>query len=230
MEPKFQSSFIPKGPVASSAVPESKTPAKVGGILGLIATTIFIISLVGALGVFGYKFYLKQSIVSMGTEIDRARASLYSDDIRQFIQLDDRLSSVGSLLNNHIVLSPLFDFLERNTITTIRFTEFYFSSSPEGLTVRLNGQARGYSAIALQSDIFNSSGHFTNPVFSDLNLDERGNILFSFTAGINPSLLSYRRVIESETITPQLNTLTPPVQEESESTENEDEPITTEEL
>ncbi len=195
MEPKFQSSFIPKGP-AASAGKTTATFSKKKSFFGIIASIIFALTIAGSLGVFGYNFYLKYRISQLGKDIENARDSIQPEVIERITRMDDRLNSTKTLLANHSVISPFFKFLEESTVKNVRFTDMTFKTVEAGLELRLQGQATGYSAIALQSEILNESKNFQNPVFSDLRLDKEGNVNFLFTALINPELLSYGKSIE----------------------------------
>ncbi len=200
MDPKFQSSFIPKGPLVPSSAVFKSQPAKRGTLLGLITMWIFILSILAALVAFGYGFYLNSSIKKMGGDLEAARANLEPETIREMARLDARIVGTEKLLANHAVLSPLFDFLESNTLKTVRFTQFTFKETSDGLTVSMRGQARGYAALALQADIFNKSKDLKSTNFSNLDLDERGNVVFVVDAVVSPNLVSYKRVLESKAV------------------------------
>lgn len=199
MEPKFQSSFIPKGPVASSGRP-TPVQAKQKSLVGFLATVIFALALAASAGVFGYNQFLSYRISQTGAEIEAARAQVDADGVRELVDLDNRLASTANLLNSHAIISPLFDFLESSTLRSVRFTEFGYSTTDKGIELRMSGEALGYSALALQSEAFSASQYFKNPVFSDLNLDEDGNVTFTFKATVDPTLVSYKRIIEQEAI------------------------------
>lgn len=200
MEPKFQSSFIPKSPVASTtsgmlgAPMGRKTNKK--GLLALLALAAFTISVLLALGVFGYKFYLKYSIDKMGADLENARATLQPEVIRELTRLDNRIISSQELIKRHQILSPLFKFLEVSTPKTVRFNNFGYSMTEQGLELSMTGEARGYMALAFQADIFNKSPYLKNSIFSDFSLNERGDVRFSFKAVVDPSLVSYQREME----------------------------------
>ena len=200
MEPKFQSSFIPKGPIATAGMMPSAKAVRTGGLYGYIAAIIFVISLVLVVLVFGYKFYIKGRINSMSSEIAVSQGDLIPNSVRELIRLNDRIKSTETLLNNHVVVSPLFDFLESSTLKSVRFTKFSYSTNPAGVELVMEGQARSYAAIALQSDLFTQSAHFKNPIFSDLRLDESGNVVFIFKAIVNPNLISYQKQVEKLTV------------------------------
>lgn len=202
MEPKFQSSFIPKGPVASSGNP-APDRSRGKNLLGLIASVIFVLAVVLSLGVFGYNSYLSYRISQTGGEIETARAQVDSDAIHELIRLESRISSTETLLDSHIVLSPLFDFLEDSTLQSVRFLEFDYNNTNEGMQLVIAGEARGYSAVALQSEEFTDSQYFKNLVFSDLRLNEAGNVAFSLRTDIDPSMLSFSRIVERESLMSQ---------------------------
>ncbi|MFZ2049286.1 MAG: hypothetical protein WAV25_03265 [Minisyncoccia bacterium] len=204
MDPKFQSSFIPKGPVASPA--SFAAPKKSGGLFGFIASVIFFIAVVISAGLFGYEKYLLSSIAQRGDDLKQAKEALNPDLIKDLLKLNSRINSTQDILSKHTVLSPLFDFLESTTYKSVRYTSFKFTNDKE-LTISMGGQARGYAAVALQADTLSRSKYIKNPVFSDLLLDDKGNVLFSFKATLNPEIISYKRQVESG----ELQTTTPPV-------------------
>ena len=156
-----------------------------------IAYFIFVASVILAIGVFGYRFYLEYRISEMGSDLSQAQAALDAEAIGELTSLNSRIMATKTLVSNHQVMTPLFEFLEDSTLASVRFTDFNYSVEKNVLELNLSGEARGYSALALQSQVFNSSRYFTNSVFSDLKLNERGGVEFTFKTKVNPELLSY---------------------------------------
>lgn len=209
MEPKFQSSFIPKGPIGPSASTQAvREGGKNRSILSYVGIIVFVLSVLMAGGVFGYKYYLKYSIENMGTALEEARTNLEPETISELTRLNSRLVSTKKLVLNHRAITPLFEFIEASTPKTVRFNTFSFTATDAGVELSMNGEARGYSALALAADIFNKSEAFKNPVFSDLKLDLKGDVIFSFKATVDPNLILYSRQIEPATdadINPESN-------------------------
>ena len=197
MDPKFQSYFIPKGPVAST-VPNAPLGRRVKerNLLSFLALIIFTLSIILAIGVFGYKFYLKYRIEQMGTDLESARATLQPEVIRELTRLDNRIITAKQLIAEHQILSPLFEFLEVSTPETVRFNDFRYAASESGLELFMRGEARGYGALALQADILQNSEYFQNIIFSNLDLNTRGDVTFSLKMTLEPSLVSYQKAIE----------------------------------
>ncbi|PIP56015.1 MAG: hypothetical protein CO183_01555 [Candidatus Zambryskibacteria bacterium CG_4_9_14_3_um_filter_42_9] len=204
MEPKFQSSFIPKGPAVTTApnTPLKGRKSEGKSFFGYIALLIFSLSVIFAVGVFGYKYYLKYSIQRMGGNLENARATLQSDVIRELTRLDNRIISSKELIARHQIVSPLFEFLEIYTPQTVRFSDFNYSIADQGIQLSMKGEARGYAALAFQADIFDNSQYFENPVFSDLTLNEKGDVTFSFKAILDPDLVSYQRKVQQIGVPP----------------------------
>jgi hypothetical protein len=207
MEPKFQSSFIPKGPLATTGTVTKTSRVSGRSILGTLAILIFTLAILASLGVFGYEWYLKADIRKMGDSLVGARTSLEPEVIEKISSLDERIVSTKRLLNSHIVLSPLFEFLENSTVRAVRFTSFDYNSIDGRLSLSIKGEARGYSALALQSEILNASPYLKDIVFADLSLNNQGMVNFAFKASVDPSIISFNK--GAEPIAPTASTTTP---------------------
>lgn len=198
MEPKFQSSFIPKGPVAS-ANPLMPAARSNRTFLGTIAVFAFVVSLLLAGAVFGYGRYLLSHIGTLGGDLNQAKAALQPDVIAELVSTNTRISSTRQLLQKHVSLSPFFDFLEASTLKNVRFNDFNYTADTKGvIALSMKGQARSYGDVAQQSDTFAKSSFLKDPLFSDLGLDEKGNVTFSFSATIDASAVSYQKRFEGQ--------------------------------
>src|SRR3989344_7056442 len=209
MPPKFQSTFIPRGQMASTSSGIAQVERRASRtFLSTIAFFIFSASVIFALGVFGYRLYLEYSIDQMSGALEEARAALDPEAISELTELHRRIVSTRSLVDSHRVVTPLFTLLEDAAPRTVRFTSFKFSHEEGKLVLDLTGEARGYSALALQADIFNKSRYFRNPVFSDLNLNDKGDVKFSFKGLLEPGLVSYSGSVSTETFESELELAT----------------------
>jgi len=201
-EPKFQSSFIPKGPIAAASPLAAQYGKPKTTLFGFIGTTLFVLSVILAVGIFGYERYLLSDIGTMGDSLTNARATLEPDTIKQLVSANKRIIGTRALLQQHTALTPFFDFLESNTLKNVRFTQFLYATDNKGIEITMQGQARSYQDVALQSDAFNRSGIFLNPVFSDLDLDSKGNVTFTFRAELDPATVSYKRRLDDMSAAP----------------------------
>jgi len=158
----------------------------------LITLIIFLMTVLASVGVFFYKSYLKNRIEEDSIMLEREKGNFDVASIEVLSDLDKRLKSGRELLDKHLDLTGLFDFLEKNTLNNVRFKSFDFVFGNDGLVLTMDGVAKNYSAIVLQSDVFGDSGLIENPIFSDLDVDKDGNVIFNFTSTVDKSLVSYK--------------------------------------
>lgn len=195
MDPKFQTSFIPKRPVMSSskiALPAVKNI----NIFSTIATLLFILTLLASVGLFGYKLYIVRQIVQADKDLNEARAAFEPEKIKELLNASTRIDTIENLLNNHFVVSELLVLLEQITVKNASFSTLTYRNIQNIISINLDGEARTYNALAQQSDIFNKSGFFQQQVFSDFSLTDTGTVRFRYSAVVLPELVSYKKVIE----------------------------------
>ncbi|MEQ1561556.1 MAG: hypothetical protein ABL899_02445 [Nitrospira sp.] len=196
MEPKFQTSFIPKSPVVST--PNNK-PTQVydTNIFSLIATAFFTVTLIVAGGLFGYKYILNKQIADYGRSIDDARGALEVDKIQQLLSEDKRLSSSKVLLDKHISMTGLFSLIQDLTVKKIRITELSYNNVAGIAALSIKGDSQTYNALADQEDVFRKNDSLKDSYFSDLRPGINGSIAFSFKATVMPDIISYKKLVES---------------------------------
>lgn len=211
MDPKFQTSFIPKKPILSEQKPTSKGAPT--SVFMFVCTTIFLVSLAGAGLTIFLKSTLNNSQQNYIVELQKAEERFDTALIEQLRKANVKINLTEGLLKNHLAVSEIFSILSRLTIEGVRFTSFDFSSPEEvgdGIRISLEGVGNSFSAIAFQSDVFGKSREYgtnkviRNPVVSDLELNENGTVGFTFTALISPAEVSYESILTSE-INPELD-------------------------
>lgn len=190
MEPFVPSSgtaFVPKKSFTPS-VPAKKNRV---GLLLILSLITFFASILFYVGEYAYKISLVREQDSLRASIDIAKSKFDPGTLEELSKTDGKISSIKDILSHHTSLVPLFSTLEASTLQAVRFRSFSYTL-PDGQapTVHLTGDANGYAAIALQSDSFNKTGKIKNIVFADLRLDEKGRVLFSMNATVDPSLLA----------------------------------------
>ncbi len=195
METKFQTSFIPKQPVTETAHRASSS-----GLIFLISLILFVASIAAAAGAFLYNDYIDKSIVEGNAQLKRNEQALDPTTIQGLTRLNDRINSATTLLDKHVAVSRLFAVLSDATLQNVRFNDFtYANAGGDKVNISMKGQATSYETVALQSKSFTDPSRknvFKSPLFGDLNLDQSGNVTFSFSASIDPSLVSYSKNIK----------------------------------
>jgi hypothetical protein len=188
MDPKFQTSFIPKKPIVSS--PRSASSSI--NLFSLIATVLFVAALALSGGVFFYKGLVAKEIEKDKITLERAKDAFEPELIEEIIRLDTRLETSKSLLASHLAVTPFFDFLSTVTLRSVRFRDFSFSYlAADKIRVDMKGQAQSYASVALESDLLNSQKYLKDTILSDMTLEPTGSVSFRVSTTIDPSLLSY---------------------------------------
>jgi len=208
MEQNFQTSFIPKKPITENRIPELVSANKNFSVGPLTLLTIFIFFAVvlGTGGVFFYQNILIKNAEKMQNNLTLAKNRLESERINQLQTLSKRINVAEKILKDHIAISPIFEILQENTIKTIRYLKFNYNLEDalnnKKILIKMSGQSvgyginSGYKGIALQADILSKNKNIIEPIFSNLTLDEQGNVLFDLQFYVNPDLVNYKRMIQ----------------------------------
>lgn len=190
MENSFQTSFIPKKPINSSV--SSKEPKS---LFSIISIAVLVIVVFASVGLFLYKSYLTKQKEVLSASLATVRDSFEKNTIDELSLFNKRTDTAKQILNNHIVLSPLFSLIGNITIPSIQYTKFDQQTNDKGFVVQMEGVARDYRSIALQADMFNTvkGRSFSNVIFSNLIKDKNNNITFNLEFNVEPSVFSYSK-------------------------------------
>jgi len=204
MEPNFQTSFIPKKPI----VEKRAKPARSVGVFAIISIFILFTILLTSVGLYFYKSSLEKSLSEKGDTLISARNRFEPAKITELKLLDKRLRASSKVLAGHVAITPIFQALQDITMKTVRFTKFSYdtgssksganTSNSKTITVKMSGQAVGYRSVALQSDLLAKNKNFIDPVFSNLSLDDKGNVLFDLEFSVDPSFVNYKQMLQVE--------------------------------
>jgi hypothetical protein len=194
MEPNFQTSFIPKKPM----IEERAVAPRPIGFLTVTSLFILIALLVAAGGLYFYKGMVSSNITKMKESLKAAESRYEPAKIIELQVLDKRLRASNEILAAHASITPIFELLQKVTMKTVRYTKFSYSTSSSGdqkVLISLSGTAVGYKSIALQSDIFTENKQMIDPLFSNLVLDDKGNVMFDLEFSVDPSFIDYKQNI-----------------------------------
>jgi hypothetical protein len=205
MEQNFQTSFIPKKPMIEQQTSSASRPV---GFILMIAIFIFTATALASGGAYFYKDLLKKDITQMESDLSKAKNRFEPTMISKLKLLDRRLQASNKVLTKHIAISPIFNALQELTMKTVRYTKFTYDLGVNKVNVKMSGQAVGYRSIALQADLFTKNKNLIDPSFSNLSLDDKGNVLFDLTFSVDPSFVDYKQVIKvAEDNVPSTNTI-----------------------
>lgn len=212
MEGNSQTSFIPKKPIISQ---ESSYEDRGVSIVTILAMIVFIGVVTLSVGSYLYHKYLISELKDKQETLEKAKAGFDLETIKDLKRTDTRIESAKLLLEQHIAASAFFDLLESATLVTVRFSDLTIktennasvggaavndnpladNNSATSINFKMSGAAKSYNSVALESDLFNKTKGFKEPIFSNLNLNEKGEVGFTVSALLEPQVLRYRTVM-----------------------------------
>lgn len=206
MPEQFQTSFIPKEAMSGTMAPKKSAPKRPVGLLNVVAVLTLVLSLLLWGGVYLSKYYVEEQInqdcvtteggvderCGLRESLQKARESLGESALVRIERFDMRLSVANRLLNNHVILEPLFgEVLAPLTLQTIQYQSFNYRDN----IVTIEGVGQSYEDVAVQSRAFASERRIKDFIFYDLDANTRGQVLFSLRMEIDPALLLYENYL-----------------------------------
>jgi hypothetical protein len=196
MEQNFQTSFIPQKPM----IKERAIVARPVGILFIASLFILFTVLLATGGFYFYKGIAIKNIANMENNLNLAKNRFEPSKIAELQVLDKRLRASTEILSKHIAITPIFSVLEQLTMKTVRYTKFSYSLDTDKnvVNIKMSGVAIGYRSVALQSDLLAKNKNLIDPIFSNLTLDDSGNVLFDLEFSVDPSFVNYKQTLLTE--------------------------------
>jgi hypothetical protein len=194
MEPNFQTSFIPKKPIVDERVPMARPV----GVLLIASIFILFTVLLATGGLYFYKGIVTKNLADQQANLTLAQNRFEPSKITELQTLDKRLRASTEILSKHISITPIFTVLQDLTMKSVRYTKFsYDVGTGQNITVdvKMSGQAIGYRSIALQSDLFAQNKNIIDPIFSNLTLDNSGNVIFDLEFSVDPGFVNYKQTL-----------------------------------
>ncbi len=197
MEQSFQTSFIPKKPIVAERVASTRSV----GFFTVISFFVLLVVFLATGALYFYKGMLTKDIAQMENNLNLAKNRFEPSKITELQILDKRLRASTEILSHHIAITPVFQALSAITMKTIRYTKFSYNlgdTKDAKIIVQMSGLAIGYRSVALQSDLFTKNKNLIDPVFSNLALDDKGNVLFDLEFSVDPSFVDYKQMLLSQ--------------------------------
>lgn len=203
MDPGISPSFIPKKPLVG------ERRGGVYGFLVLIAILLFVASGVAAGGVFVYGRVLSGTLETKKEQLETSQKAYDPEVIEELVRLDARINEGRVLLEKHIAPSVIFSFLEENTLADVQFVSFsYVRGESNTVKIEMDGVAKDFSTVALQSDRFGASKLFREIVFSNIAIGVGGGVTFTVSAVVSTSDILFSKQL-SQTVPAPVESIEP---------------------
>ncbi len=203
MEPKFNTSFIPKKSLQAD-VTGSKSSKYVGrrtvhGPGFYLMLLIFTITSIVSIGIFGYTKIVIRDIEGKINKMEEQKAAFDIDSVNMLTQFDLRVRSAKKLLMSHIAVSELFELLENITLKKVQYTELSYSGMPnETPSITISGDSNNFQNVALQTAEYRKNQSLLEPVVNSLEKKDTGYIHFSVDMTADERLTSFSSSLENK--------------------------------
>lgn len=217
MEPKFQTSFIPKKQITSvggltgnsmgSGPVQQKAKANLASAYMAMAVIIFIISVGAVGGAYFWKSYLKSANEQYKIDLAKMEEKFDINLIKKLKAKNIQIDSAKRLISNHVALSQAFDIVQRMTVADVRFSTMDFKGDSESggkYVLNIKGQGKNLATVAFQSDVladlakYGLDGVIKNPIISSPTLELSGAVSFGLTADLDKGSVSYTKSVTGE--------------------------------
>lgn len=208
MDNSFQTSFIPKKPIIENGL-AAGGKKNTTNISLVVTVSLMVIMGVAAVGLYFYKGYLQNNKNQLSANLSKVRESFDKDTISELEMYDKKTSIAREILDNHIVVSPIFNVINELTLSSIQYTRFIQERrTDDNFIVRMSGIAKDYKSIALQADVFNTGKGqiFKNLIFSNLTKDKNNYVTFDLEFTVDPTSLSYAENLDNSSDSKQIPT------------------------
>jgi hypothetical protein len=231
MEPKFNTSFIPKKSLQADTSASSAKDRFVGrrAIHGpgfFLMLLIFIACLVASIGVFGYTTVVDSNIEKKKQLLEEKKQAFATSIIDDLIRLETQIEYASRLVSEHVAVSQLFNQLEAVTLRDIQYTTLeYVDENDDPVLLTVEGVADGFVDIAQQVYAYRDSGGLTRPALADADRNEDDFMAFTIETGVDERLTSFSIAVQEgrlkggvQKVIEQSTETEPPVTESATST------------
>jgi hypothetical protein len=152
---------------------------------------VFIISIVGSLGLLISYIYFSSAIGDMKSQSEKIALSINKTPEERalenrLISAEGKISSFSGLLANHKNVVKVFDLLEKSTHPKTWFSSFSFSKDKN--TVNLTGEADSFIVLGQQMSILEKEPFFKNITLSGVSMSEEKQASFSLEIVLDPQI------------------------------------------
>lgn len=164
---------------------DARSPGWFGQLL-MFSTTMLLLSVGIFFGLkYGYHTYLSQKNEEKKKEIAAFSVKYSTQQQEQLINFYSQLQNLNSVLDKHVVTSPLFSWIEASTISSVYFSRMTVNVAANQVT--LSGYARSLADFSQQLKVFQDRNNDVARVnFSNVSADSRGLWQFDLTLFMRP--------------------------------------------
>lgn len=145
---------------------------------------IFILSFFVFFGLrYGYQNYLEGQVKFFDSELAKLSSKVSLDDQERFINFYSQLFNLQRILEDHPYSSNLFRFLEKNTVSSVYFSDALFKRNEN--TTTLKGMSDNFENLSGQLALLEKSPELAKMILNNVSLQKDG-VSFSVSLTFKP--------------------------------------------
>ncbi|HXF43990.1 MAG TPA: hypothetical protein VNK70_00780 [Candidatus Paceibacterota bacterium] len=132
---------------------------------------------------FGYTSYLDGQTAALDKKIEELGSRISADEQARFVLFYSQLANLKKILDDHGFSGNIINFLEKQTLGQIYYTDAAFSADRGELA--LKGFAASSEALVYQLALFDNAPELSSVILNQTNADRQG-VSFAVTLGFKP--------------------------------------------
>jgi cell division protein FtsL len=169
MDPKNQSSFIPKQPTRPIA-PRRQQKRVAFPLFSMLGYAMFVGAIIAAIGMFIYNQYTEQQFAQAVTELDSKIQAFRIDDFNAVMQFNQRVVEAKTLLNQHASVDQILTTVETLAVQSLTFTEVsLLRENADTVVVSIEGTGTEFDFLIFQRDLLSGQ---TAAAVRSVNVEE----------------------------------------------------------
>lgn len=158
-------------------------------IIETVLFFLFGLSIVVALGLFGYKYYLSAQLVEKKAQLASYDSQLQGLPLEDMRKVSNRMKIAKELVNTHPSVRAALLILEESIENKVTYTKFnlLYSDTSKTYKLALSGVAPDYESVAQQLDTYNSEAYkryISNIKLVSVAPDTYGNVTFALEMSV----------------------------------------------
>lgn len=216
MEPKFQTSFIPKRPMGGGlgnlgsvssvggTIPRAPSARPGLSIFLTLAVLLFILSIAAVGGAYFWKQHLISTQAKLKTDLKAQEDKFELSQIEDLKAVNVQIDTAKSILAQHLSVTQIFTIISYLTIESVRFLSLDVTppvNPGDDVRLELSGIGANLFSVAFQSKVLAQLENYglrkivKNPILSNPTLNPNNSVSFSFSASIAPDSISYEKLV-----------------------------------
>ena len=157
---------------------------------------VFGVCLILLIGLLASYFYFGAKIKKITQEIQKKEAEFVylgeaiQTEQEKLLSLNQEIEDFGSLISNHRNILDIFEFLEKNSLPNVWFSDFNFSAE-EG-EVSVSGKTDNLTILEQQAFVLKQQSVVKNLDITKVSINKEGGIDFTLTINFDPVIFKPR--------------------------------------